>query len=214
MTELVVNEIFLSIQGESSYAGRPCSFIRLTACNLRCAWCDTAYAFTEGRVMTVAAILQEIAGMRCSLVEVTGGEPLLQAGVHELMASLCDAGYETLLETGGSLDIAAVDTRVHRIMDIKPPGSGMVSRNLWSNIEHLRPTDEVKFVLNDRTDFDWACDVVGRYALTQRCPVLFSPVFGELDPALLARWILDRELPVRLQIQLHKLLWAPDKRGV
>jgi len=214
MTELVVNEIFHSIQGESSYAGRPCIFIRLTACNLRCTWCDTAYAFTEGRVMTVSAILQEIAGLHCTLVEVTGGEPLLQAGVHELMASLCDAGYETLLETGGSLDIGSVDKRVHRIVDIKPPGSGMASRNLWSNVAHLRPTDEVKFVLKDRTDFDWACDVVEQYALTDRCPVLFSPVFGDLNPTELARWILERGMRVRLQMQLHKLLWDPQRRGV
>ena len=214
MTELIVNEIFHSIQGESSHTGRPCTFIRLTSCNLRCTWCDTAYAFSEGRSMTVAAILQSIAGIHCTLVEVTGGEPLLQSGIHELLTSLCDAGYETLLETGGSLDISAVDPRVHRIMDIKCPGSGMVSRNLWSNIQHLRPTDEVKFVLKDKTDFDWACGIVGKYAMKDRCPFLFSPVFGVLDPTLLAQWVLASGLPGRLQLQLHKLLWDPEKRGV
>jgi 7-carboxy-7-deazaguanine synthase len=214
MTELVVNEIFHSIQGESSHSGRPCIFIRLTYCNLRCVWCDTAYAFTEGRKLAVKAIVREIAGMHCTLVEVTGGEPLHQPGVHELLSTLCDAGYETLLETGGSLDISGVDSRVRRIVDIKCPGSGMAARNLWSNIQHLRPTDEVKFVLTDRADFDWACGVIAEHGLAGRCPFLFSPVFGVLDPTLLARWVLESGLPGRLQLQLHKLLWDPLTRGV
>jgi 7-carboxy-7-deazaguanine synthase len=214
MTELVVNEIFHSIQGESSHSGRPCIFIRLTYCNLRCVWCDTAYAFAEGRKLAVEEILREIAGMHCTLVEVTGGEPLHQPGVHELLRALCDAGYETLLETGGSLDISGVDSRVHRIVDIKCPGSGMAARNLWSNMRHLRPTDEVKFVLSDRADFDWACGIIAEHGLARCCPLLFSPVFGALDPTLLARWLLESGLPARLQLQLHKLLWDPLTRGV
>ncbi len=214
MTELVVNEIFHSIQGESSHVGRPCVFVRLTYCNLRCTWCDTAYAFSEGRTMSVAAILEEVARFECGLVEVTGGEPLLQPDVHQLLGALCDEGYETLLETGGSLDITMVDQRVHRIMDIKCPGSGMEARNLLSNLQHLRRADEVKFVLTDRADFDWACAAIADHALIERCHVLFSPVFGVLDPTKLAQWVLDSGLQVRLQLQLHKHLWDPQRRGV
>ena len=164
--------------------------------------------------MAIAAILREVDRFHCRLVEVTGGEPLLQPGIHELLTVLCDAGYETLLETGGSLDIAPVDPRVSRIMDIKCPGSGMADKNLWSNIQHLRPADEVKFVLTDRADFDWACAAIAEHALTERCPVLFSPVFGLLSPPELAGWILSSGLQGRLQMQMHKLLWDPGMRGV
>lgn len=214
MIELVVNEIFHSIQGESSHAGRPCVFIRLSACNLRCTWCDTAYAFTGGESMALDRILASVASYRCDLVEVTGGEPLLQSGCHDLLTALCDAGYQVLLETGGSLDISAVDARVHRIVDVKCPGSGMADRNRWSNLAVLTPRDEVKFVLADRADFDWAVEIDRRYGMSSRCSVLFAPVFGVLSPTDLAAWILDTGIRARLQVQLHKYLWDPQRRGV
>jgi 7-carboxy-7-deazaguanine synthase len=214
MSALVVNEIFYSIQGESTRAGLPCVFIRLTGCNLRCTWCDTAYAFHEGRPLTLERVLEAVRTYPCRLVEVTGGEPLLQAGVHSLLSALCDEGYDTLLETGGSLDISAVDRRVRRIVDLKCPGSGMADRNLWSNVEHLRAGDEVKFVVRDRVDFDWACEVIRRYRLPEHCPVLISGVFGETPLPDLARWILEAGIEARLQVQLHKVIWEPSLRGV
>ena len=214
MNSLVVNEIFHSIQGESSQAGFPCVFIRLTACNLRCTWCDTEYAFTEGERMSVPEILERVGAFGCRRVEVTGGEPLLQEAALGLMSELCDRGYDVMLETGGALSIAAVDGRVRRIVDIKCPGSGMSDRNFWGNIRELKPTDEVKFVLRDRTDFEWAMDAIREHGLSGRCPVLFSPVFGELDPAALAAWILESRAPVRMQLQLHKFIWEPSTRGV
>jgi 7-carboxy-7-deazaguanine synthase len=214
MIELVVNEIFHSIQGESSYTGRACVFVRLSACNLRCTWCDTTYAFTGGRSMPIESILTAVAAFRCSLVEVTGGEPLLQAGCHDLLAALCDAGYEVLLETGGSLPVGDIDRRVHRIVDVKCPGSGMAERNLWSNLDLLNDRDEVKFVLADRNDLDWAMEVAARYRLPARTHVLYAPVFGVLSPADLAGWMLEAGVQGRLQIQLHKYLWEPQRRGV
>ncbi len=214
MIELVVNEIFHSIQGESSHAGRPCVFIRLSACNLRCTWCDTAYAFTAGESVALDRILASVASYHCDLVEVTGGEPLLQSGCHDLLSALCDAGYQVLLETGGSLDISAVDARVHRIVDVKCPGSGMADRNRWANLAVLTPGDEVKFVVADRADFDWAVEIDRRYGMSSRCPVLFSPVFGTLSPTDLAAWLLDTGIRARLQVQLHKYLWDPQRRGV
>jgi len=214
MNSLVVNEIFHSIQGESSQAGFPCVFIRLTACNLRCTWCDTEYAFTEGERMSVPEILERVGAFGCRRVEVTGGEPLLQEAALGLMSELCDRGYDVMLETGGALSIAAVDGRVRRIVDIKCPGSGMSDRNFWGNIQELKPTDEVKFVLRDRADFEWAMDVIRAHGLSGRCPVLFSPAFGELDPAALAGWILESRAPVRMQLQLHKFIWEPSTRGV
>jgi 7-carboxy-7-deazaguanine synthase len=214
MNSLVVNEIFHSIQGESSQAGFPCVFIRLTACNLRCTWCDTEYAFTEGERMSVPEILERVGAFGCRRVEVTGGEPLLQEAALGLMSELCDRGYDVMLETGGALSIAAVDGRVRRIVDIKCPGSGMSDRNFWGNIRELKPTDEVKFVLRDRADFEWAMDAIREHGLSGRCPVLFSPVFGELDPAALAAWILESRAPVRMQLQLHKFIWEPSTRGV
>ena len=214
MNSLVVNEIFHSIQGESSQAGFPCVFVRLTACNLRCTWCDTEYAFYEGTRMSVAEVLERIETFRCRLVEVTGGEPLLQAGAFELMAALCDRGYDVMLETSGAVNIAPVDPRVRRIVDLKCPGSGMSDRNFWGNIAELRQTDELKFVLRDRADFDWAVARIRDLDLTSRCPLIFSPVFGELEPVLLAGWILESRVPVRMQLQMHKYVWEPLARGV
>jgi 7-carboxy-7-deazaguanine synthase len=214
MTTLTVNEIFHSIQGESTHAGRPCLFIRLAWCNLRCVWCDTAYAFEEGESMTVDEILAEVRAVGCRLVEITGGEPLAQAGVHELMTRLCDEGCEVLLETGGSLDISAVDPRVRRIVDLKCPGSGMEKKNLLSNIDVLGSGDEVKFVISDRNDFVWSAAMIRRFGLDRRCTVLVSPVFGVLPPADLAQWVLAERLPVRLQLQMHKHIWDPAARGV
>ncbi|MEK9135955.1 MAG: radical SAM protein [Bacteroidota bacterium] len=214
MSPLVVNEIFHSMQGESSHMGRPCVFVRLTYCNLRCTYCDTEHAFYEGSSMEVDEVLQKVRSYRCNLVEITGGEPLMHEGVYGLMAALCDQGYEVLLETGGSLDISRVDQRVKRIMDLKCPSSGMLKKNLWTNIEHLRPTDEVKFVIGNREDFDWSVETIRRYGLIDRCPVLMSVVFGVLEPVTLAEWILESGLNVRFQLQMHKYVWEPATRGV
>ncbi|HVS63021.1 MAG TPA: 7-carboxy-7-deazaguanine synthase QueE [Thermoanaerobaculia bacterium] len=211
---LRVHEIFYSIQGESTLAGRPCVLIRLTGCQMRCSWCDTEYAFYEGRWMTRAEVLEEVASHRCRLVELTGGEPLLQPGALPLLEALCDAGYEVALETGGGLDVSQVDPRVRRIVDVKCPGSGEADNNLWSNLDHLGPLDEVKLVLADRGDYEWARNVVTRHRLTERCPVHFSPVHGRLALEELAAWVLADRLDVRVQIQLHKLIWGPDARGV
>jgi 7-carboxy-7-deazaguanine synthase len=214
MSQLIVNEIFHSIQGESSRAGFPCVFIRLTFCNLRCTYCDTAYAFHEGSPLTIEEILRVVASYRCNLVEVTGGEPLMQEPVHELMTRLCDLGYEVLLETGGSLDISRVDPRVRRIVDLKCPGSGMAQKNLWDNIRHLRQTDEVKFVIGSREDFDWSVARVREHELDRRAPVLFSVVHDALEPVRLAEWILGTDINARMQLQLHKYIWNPETRGV
>jgi 7-carboxy-7-deazaguanine synthase len=214
MITLTVNEIFHSIQGESSYMGLPCVFVRLTGCNLRCTWCDTEYAFYEGRKMSLEEIMTEVKSFDCRLVEITGGEPLAQEGVHVLMKRLCDDGYDVLLETSGSISIATVDPRVRRIVDIKCPDSGMEKHNLWENIVHLKPTDEVKFVVGSRNDFEWATGVLRTHALTAKCPVLMSPVFGKVQPIELAQWILDERLDVRFQLQMHKYIWEPATRGV
>ena len=214
MTELTINEIFHSIQGESSYVGLPCVFVRLTGCNLRCVWCDTEYAFYEGREMSLDEILADVEKYKCKLVEVTGGEPLAQEGVLELMKILCDDGFVVLLETGGSISIADVDPRVRRIVDFKCPGSGMEKRNLWENIKHLKPTDEVKLVVANREDFDWSVEVIRKNTLESRCPVLMSPVFAELQPIELAQWILESGANVRMQLQMHKYIWEPETRGV
>jgi 7-carboxy-7-deazaguanine synthase len=214
VTTLVINEIFFSIQGESSTMGRPCVFIRLTYCNIRCSYCDTEYAFEEGREMAVDDIVQQVATYGCTLVEVTGGEPLFQPNVHPLMRELCDAGYEVLLETGGSLEIGAVDERVKRIVDFKCPSSSMAKKNLWSNAAKLRPTDEVKFVIGTPEDYAWAKERIAEYRLTERCPVLLSVVFGKLEPLALAEWILRDRLNVRFQLQMHKYIWHPEARGV
>jgi len=211
---LRVNEIFHSIQGESTFAGRPCVFVRLTGCPLRCTWCDTEYAFYAGTEQSVDDILAQVRRYDCPLVEMTGGEPLAQSSTTSLLTSLCDNGFTVLLETSGALDTANVDPRVHVILDVKCPQSGMTERMHWPNVERLRRQDEVKFVVQDRPDYEWAKDVVSRYQLMECCPVLFSPVFGSLDPRLLAEWVLADRLPIRVQLQMHKFIWAPDMRGV
>ncbi len=211
---LVVNEIFLSLQGEGTRAGRPCTLVRLTGCDLRCRWCDSAYAYDEGEPMTLSAILARVAGLGCRLVELTGGEPLLQPAAPALLRALCDVGYEVLLETSGSQPIEGLDGRVVRIVDVKCPSSGMTERMVWRNLEQLRPADEVKFVLADRADFDFARMVIARYDLSARCAVLMGAVAGSLEPATLAGWILQERLDLRLQVQLHKILWPGASRGV
>lgn len=209
-----VTEIFHSIQGESSFAGRPCVFVRLTGCPLRCTWCDTDYAFYGGTHVSIEAIVERVRAYGCPLVEVTGGEPLAQPDAIDLLRRLCDDGVTVLLETSGAVDTAAVDPRVHIILDIKCPASGMTARMHWPNVEQLRPQDEAKFVVQDRSDYEWAKEVIARYRLADRCAVLFSPVFGVLDPRYLAEWVLADRLPVRFQMQMHKYIWAPDMRGV
>ncbi|MBI4603621.1 MAG: radical SAM protein [Planctomycetes bacterium] len=214
--ELLVNEIFHSIQGESTHTGRPCTFIRLTGCHLRCVWCDSEYAFFEGSTMTVGECIARAEAAGCPLVEVTGGEPLLQLAVYPLMAELCDRGFEVLLETSGAVGIERVDPRVKRIVDWKCPGSGMDLRNKPAVLESLRPGDELKLVLADRRDYEWARAWLEgeRPRLPAEVPVHFSPAFGQLRAEELARWILDDRLPVRLNLQLHKWIWEPGTRGV
>jgi 7-carboxy-7-deazaguanine synthase len=212
---LTVNEIFHSIQGESSFAGLPCVFVRLTGCDLRCSWCDTAYAFHEGRRREVDDVVVEVASFGCRLVEVTGGEPLLQPDVYTLMQRLLDLGHEVLVETGGHVPLDRVPAGVVRIVDVKCPGSGESARTHWGNLAGLGARDEVKFVIRDRADYDYARSVVGRENLTARAAaVLFSPVHGELRAADLAAWVLSDRLPVRVQLQVHKYIWDPGTRGV
>ncbi len=210
-----VNEIFYSIQGESTRAGLPCVFIRLTGCNLRCSWCDTEYAFHAGQQMSIEEVVAQVRGHGCRLVEVTGGEPLLQKGVHALFAALLDEDYAVMVETSGERDLGIVDPRVIKIMDLKCPGSGESDRNRWSNVEALGPKDEVKFVLADRHDYEWARAVIREHNLPARVnAILMSPVFGQLEPQALAAWILEDRLPVRMQLQMHKQIWGPSTRGV
>jgi 7-carboxy-7-deazaguanine synthase len=212
---LRVNEIFASIQGESTWAGRPCVFVRLTGCNLRCTWCDTAYAFYEGQQMEVPAIVKKVAGYGYDLVEITGGEPLLQKGVHALFEALLAQGRTVMVETSGERDLSVVDPRIVKIMDLKCPGSGECQRNRWSNLEWLTARDEVKFVIADRGDYEWARAVTRDHSLSARVnAVLMSPVFDALQPAMLAAWILEDRLPVRMQLQMHKHIWSPTARGV
>ena len=210
--KLRITEIFASVQGESTRVGLPTVFVRLTGCPLRCSWCDTAYAFTGGESRTLDAVLQDIASHGLKHVCVTGGEPLSQKPSLALMSALCDAGYSVSLETSGALDISAVDARVARIVDLKAPGSGELERNLPANIPLLRAQDEVKMVLADEADYDWAKAQILEHDLAARCTVLLSPVAGDLDPAQLAEWIVRDRLPVRFQLQLHKVLWN-DARG-
>ena len=212
---LTVNEIFHSIQGESTHAGRLCVFVRLTACDLRCSWCDTPYAFHEGQKMSVDDVLERVRVYACDVVEITGGEPLLQKDVYPLMQRLIDEGRTVMLETGGHLSVEAVPGLVIRVIDVKCPGSGESAKNHWPNLERLRPTDEIKFVIKDRADYEFACDVIARHDLASRAgAVLFSPVHGVMDPQKLSEWMLADRLPARLQLQLHKFIWQPNTRGV
>ena len=205
---LRINEIFFSLQGETSRTGLPTVFVRLTGCPLRCGYCDTAYAFHEGNTLSLTQILDTVAGFQAGYVTVTGGEPLAQKDCLKLLAALCDEGYSVSLETSGAIDIAGVDARVSRIVDIKTPGSGEADKNRWENIRLLTKHDEVKFVLCDAADYAWSIDVIQQLTLAERCPVLLSPVHNMLDPKQLAEWILRDRLPVRMQIQLHKYLWG------
>jgi len=212
---LTVNEIFYSIQGESTFAGRPCVFVRLTACDLRCSWCDTPYAFYEGQKRSLDDVLAEVERLDCPLVEVTGGEPLLQEEVYPLMQGLLERGRTVLLETGGHRSTERVPEGVVTILDVKCPGSGESERNDWSNLDRLRPRDEVKFVVRDRADYEYARDVITRHALDRRtAAVQLSPVHGALHPRLLSEWVLADNLPARVQLQLHKYIWDPGTRGV
>jgi 7-carboxy-7-deazaguanine synthase len=212
---LTINEIFYSIQGESTRAGQLCVFVRLTACDLRCSWCDTPYAFDEGRKMTVDEVLTSVERHACPLVEITGGEPLLQEDVYALMTRLAEAGKTVMLETGGHRSIARVPAGVLKIIDIKCPGSGEADKNDWSNLDALAAHDEVKFVIKDRRDYEFARDVIARHHLGDRCAaVLMSPVHGVLEPRMLSEWMLADRLPARLQLQLHKYIWSPATRGV
>ena len=217
---LRISEIFHSIQGESTWAGLPCTFVRLTGCPLRCVWCDTTYAFHGGERLSLAEILGQVEGFGCSLVEITGGEPLIHANAFRLTTDLLERGFTVLVETSGSVDVGPLDSRAHKIMDLKCPGSGEETQNLWSNVQHLTVRDEVKFVVKDRTDFDWACGVIRKLNLHRRIEegtlkaLLFSPVWGELRFQDLAEWTLAEALPVRMQIQTHKVIWDPQARGV
>jgi 7-carboxy-7-deazaguanine synthase len=212
---LTINEIFHSIQGESTHAGRPCVFVRLTACDLRCSWCDTPYAFHEGSKMTVEDVLSRVRDYGCDVVEITGGEPLLQKDVYPLMHRLLEDGRTVMLETGGHLPLDEVPASVIRVIDVKCPGSGESGKVHWATLERLRPTDEVKFVIKDRADYEFASDVVRRYDLAPKtAAVLFSPVHGVMNARELAEWILADRLPVRLQLQAHKYIWDPQTRGV
>ena len=210
---LRITEIFHSIQGETTHAGRPCAFVRLTGCNLRCRWCDSEYTFTGGERMSIDDVVAQVKSYGCKLVEITGGEPLAQAESLDLIKRFCDDGYEVLIETSGSIDIEPVDRRATIILDIKCPGSGEVEKNRWENLQHLKPRDEIKFVIADRADYDWARRVIEERDLN-RWTVLFSPVWGEMNLQSLAEWMLADRVPARLQTQLHKHIWGAEARGV
>jgi 7-carboxy-7-deazaguanine synthase len=209
-----INEIYHSIQGESSYAGLPCTFVRLTHCNLRCSYCDSEFAFYEGRDMTIPQVMDAVEALQCPLVEITGGEPLLQAEVYPLMEELLARGYRVLLETSGAVDISRVDPRVIKVMDLKCPGSGESQKNHFPNLNHLQPHDEIKSVLGSRADYDWSLNVIREHRLAERFVVLISTVFGAIEPRQVVAWILEDQLPVRFQLQLHKHIWPAETRGV
>ena len=211
---LKINEIYYSVQGESTKAGLPCVFVRLTFCNLRCTYCDTEYAFFEGKDLNIAEIVAKIKEFNCSLVEITGGEPLVQEECNPLMKKLADLGYEVLLETGGSLTVKDVDPRVKIIMDLKTPSSGMMKKNRYENIEFIKDSDEIKFVIGSRDDYLWSKEILTKYELDKKCEILFSVVFGKLLPIELVNWILEDNLNVRFQLQMHKIIWKPEERGV
>ena len=217
---LRITEVFHSIQGESTWAGAPCTFVRLTGCPLRCVWCDTAYAFTGGERMTLDEIVSRVREVGTPVVEVTGGEPLAHANAFPLVQRLLDEGYTVLVETSGAFDVAPLDPRAHKIMDLKCPGSGESARNLWANLDHLTDRDEIKFVVKDRNDYEWTRDVIRSRGLDRRVAdgslraLLISPVWGDVDLEALSSWILEDRLPVRFQVQLHKLIWGPTRTGV
>jgi 7-carboxy-7-deazaguanine synthase len=211
---LTVNEVFFSIQGEGTRAGQPCVFVRLTGCPLRCTWCDTSYAFHEGTKRAEEDVLEEIRRYPCRLVLLTGGEPLSQPAAFPFVTRLADGGWQVLVETSGHVPLDGLDPRASAVMDVKAPGSGETHRMEWRNLDLLSAKDEVKLVLADRGDYEWARELVRDRRLDERCPVLFAPVHGRLDPGELGRWILDDGLPVRLQVQLHKYLWPGAERGV
>jgi 7-carboxy-7-deazaguanine synthase len=211
---LKVNEIYLSIQGESSKAGLPCVFVRLTYCNLRCSYCDSEYAFYDGNDMSIEAVIGEIKKFNCSLVEITGGEPLFQKESLDLMKQLCDENFKVMLETSGSLSIKDLDKRVMVIMDLKCPSSKMMKKNMFENLDYIKSADEIKFVIGTEEDYNWVKNVIAMYDLTKKCPVLFSVVFGALEPAKLVEWILRDNLQVRFQLQMHKFIWEPTAKGV
>lgn len=214
MDKLTVSEIYTSVQGESSYTGFPCVFVRLTGCPLRCRWCDTAYAFSGGKVTSIDDIVATVLAERIDVVELTGGEPLAQKQAPVLIQRLLDAGKTVLIETGGSEDISVLPAKTHVIMDIKCPGSKMQDRNLWSNIEYLKKSDEVKFVIADHSDFSWAIEIIKEFQLDQRCGVLISPAFGLMKPVELAELVVASRLNIRMQLQIHKYIWNPRAKGV
>jgi len=207
-----ITEIYLSIQGESSYAGLPCVFVRTTGCDLRCTWCDSEFTFTGGSTMSLDQIVAEVEKFACELVELTGGEPMLQSEIHELVTRLADSGRTVLIETGGHRDISMLDSRAIRIMDLKCPASGECEKNLWSNLEHLRPHDEVKFVIADRGDYQWALKTIREHGLEDRVKLLLSTAFGMIEPAHVVAWMLEDRLRARFQLQLHKYIWPPEER--
>jgi len=209
-----INEIYHSIQGESSKAGLPTVFVRLTYCNLRCSYCDSEYAFYDGEEMSIGAILSEIKKFNCNLVEITGGEPLFQSESMDLMRRLCDEGFEVMLETGGSLPIKEIDERVMIVLDLKCPSSKMTKKNLYENLDYLKKNDEIKFVIGDRDDYLWAIEIINRFNIQEKAAILFSVVFGKLEPVKLVEWILEDKLNVRYQLQMHKIIWEPTAKGV
>ncbi len=211
---LKVNEIFYSVQGESTHTGLPCIFVRLTFCNLRCTYCDTEYAFYDGEDLSINQIIERVKNYKCNLVEVTGGEPLMQEESYLLLQKLCDENFDVLLETGGSLPIKEVDKRVKIIMDLKCPSSGMLKKNLYDNLSYLKKTDELKFVIGTREDYEWSKNIIKEYSLSGKYEILFSTVFEELEPETLVGWILEDKLNVRFQLQVHKYIWDPKTKGV
>ncbi len=212
---LKINEIYFSVQGESTYAGLPCVFVRLTGCNLRCSWCDTEYAFYEGKDFSIEDVIKKVGEYGCSLVEITGGEPLVQdEECRQLMTALCDKGYDVMLETGGSLPIRAIDERVKIVMDLKCPSSGMEKKNLYENINSLKEKDELKFVIGSREDYEWTKEIIKNYRLEGKCELLISVVFGKMEPLTAVEWILRDKVKARFQLQMHKFIWQPDTKGV
>ena len=211
---LRITEIYRSVQGEGRHAGYPCVFVRLTGCNLRCTWCDTEYGYNGGKDLSIEQVLEEVRALKTNLVEVTGGEPLLQEETPQLVDLLLENGYTVLIETAGSIDISCVSKKAVRIVDMKCPGSGMLDKNLYKNLDLVTDKDEVKFVIKDKADFDWAVNLIKKHDLESKTQILISPVYGEMDQEKLTEWLLESGINARLQVQLHKIIWGPDKTGV